>query len=118
MSEDKFYVDFDFDNNNEIVVINDKIKVAGAISYSLAKVIKPNEFGIDEETLEITGSLVTSYYTQDITKLETCRFILDGIEVYKEEFGSREENIVYRFNAEYARVKYQTAFEYAEEVEV
>lgn len=111
-----FYVDFDFDKNSEIVVINDKIKVIGAISYSLTKLNKENEYGLEEEILEIEGSLITNYYTQDITKLETCRYILDDIEVYKEEFGSREENIIYRFKAQYARVKYQTEFKVAETV--
>ena len=105
MSEEKSYVDFDEVKNN--IVINDRVKTTGAVTYSLSKVIEKDEYDIDVEALELEGRLVTSYYTQDIHKIETARYIIDDIEVIKEEFGSLEDSIVYTFKAKYGRVKYQ-----------
>lgn len=106
MNEDEFLVDFDEDK--DVVVINDKIKTKGAISYSISKEKTKNEYDLDVDTIVIKGILATPYYTQDIEKLETARYILNQIEVTKEEFGSKEDTVVYHFEAQFARVKYQT----------
>lgn len=105
MSEEKFYVGFDEVKSN--IVINDNIKVTGAVSYSLSKTVEKDEYGLDIEGFLIEGKLVTAYYSQDINKIETSRYIIDNIEVVKEEFGSFQDSVVYSFKATYARVKYQ-----------
>jgi len=38
-------------------------------------------------------------YLPDITSLENERYIISGIHVYQEDFGSEEDTIVYSFNA-------------------
>lgn len=98
----------DFDEDKEIIVINDTIETTGALNYSISKVKEKNDYELDTENILIEGIMVTEYYTQDIRKIETARYLLDNVEVEKEEFGSKEDNIVYRFKATFARVKYQT----------
>lgn len=106
-NDNNFKVSFDADS--DIVVINDKIKTRGAISYSIKKVKeKDPDYDIEYEVLKIEGVLATEYYTKDITKIETKRLIINDIDVYSEEFGSKEDIVIYKFNANFARVKYQT----------
>lgn len=97
-----------FDEEKEVIVINDNIKTLGAVSYSISKVKEKDEYGLDTDAIEITGILVTEYYNQEITKIETARYLIDDIDVEKEEFGSKEDRIAYHFKAKFARVKYQT----------
>lgn len=98
----------DFDEDKEIIVINDTIETFGALNYSISRIEDKDGYGLDTESILIEGIMVTEYYTQDIRKIETARYLLENVEVEKEEFGSKEDNIVYRFKATFARVKYQT----------
>lgn len=107
MNDDKFYVEFN--EPDDTIVINNSIKTKGAISYTISKETTKNEYDIDVESIVIKGILITPYYIQNIKKIETARFIVDNIDIVQEDFGSKDSNIVYKFKAEYARVKYQTA---------
>ena len=44
-------------------------------------------------------------YVQNINLIETDRYVIGGIDVYKEEFDSESDDIVYLFNATGIEVK-------------
>ena len=91
------------------IVINGEERVGGKIEFSM----KTNDAERDPLSSEeyysilMEGTLVTKYYETDITSLETRRYYIDGIEVYKEEFSSLTDDIFYSFRAKSIRVKYQ-----------
>ena len=62
----------------------------------------------DEEGMEyirVEGQMVTHKYIDDIFKIETHRYLLSDIEVYKETFGSDDFNILYEFIAKDYTIK-------------
>ena len=91
------------------IVINGEERVGGKIEFSM----KTNDAERDPLSCEeyysilMEGTLVTKYYETDIRSLETRRYYIDGIEVYKEEFSSLTDDIFYSFRAKSIRVKYQ-----------
>ena len=91
------------------IVINGEEKVGGKIEFSM----KTNDAERDPLSSEeyysilMEGTLVTKYYETDIKSLETKRYYIDGIEVFKEEFSSLTDDILYSFRARSIRVKYQ-----------
>lgn len=109
----KYVMKVDYEADDDIVVINGKIETRGALSYSIERIEYDNDYGLKQEGYEIRGVLVVPYYTQDIDTIETKRYLLQMVDVEKEEFGSKEDNVVYRFTCEISRVKYQTG-EYKE----
>lgn len=58
-----------------------------------------------EEDIIIAGSMTTHRYIDDISKIESSRYILTGVEVYNEVFGSEDFNILYNFTAKDLCVK-------------
>lgn len=70
------------------------IKVNGNVTFE-AELIEVNE----EERIQITGKMMTHKYIEEIEKIETHRYILTGIEVWRETFGSDDFNILYEFVA-------------------
>ena len=90
------------------IVINGEERVGGKIEFSM----KTNDAERDPLSSEeyysilMEGTLVTKYYETDIRSLETRRYYIDGIEVYKEEFSSLTDDILYSFRAKSIRVKY------------
>ena len=91
------------------IVINGEERVGGKIEFSM----KINEAERDPLSSEeyysilMEGKLVTKFYETDIRNLETRRYFIDGIEVYKEDFSSLTDDIIYSFKAKSIRVKYQ-----------
>lgn len=64
----------------------------------------------DEESGIVTGQMITGLcatreYIEDLYEIETERFVLTDVNVYKESFGSNEYMILYHFNAGDVRVK-------------
>lgn len=53
---------------------------------------------VDNEIV-ITGRMTTHKYIEDIDKIETHRYILKGVDVFKEVFGSDDFDILYEFIA-------------------
>ena len=98
-----------FDASPYEIVINGEEIVGGKIEFSM----KTNDTARDPLSSEeyysilMEGTLVTKYYETDIRSLETRRYYIDGIEVFKEEFSSLTDDILYSFRAKYIRVKYQ-----------
>lgn len=60
---------------------------------------------------QITGVIAMRDYYDSIDFIESERFILDGVEIYKEGFGSNEYPIYYYFTAEKLDVKPDTLHE-------
>lgn len=79
------------------LVINDNLLVNGKLSFERAL----NEEGT---AFIIQGVLSTHLYFDDIEKIDSNRFTLDGVEVYKETFGSDDYNILYHFTAKQLEV--------------
>lgn len=57
------------------------------------------------EYIRVEGQMVTHKYIEDIFKIETHRYLLSNIEVYKETFGSDDFNILYEFTAKDYTIK-------------
>ena len=57
------------------------------------------------EYIRVEGQMVTHKYIEDIFKIETHRYLLSDIEVYKETFGSDDFNILYEFIAKDYTIK-------------
>lgn len=90
-----------FDVSEEYIVINDNILTHGRFEFSNVKEIENNKIYIE-------GKLLTPYYEPDIKSVETRRYSVDNIDVYREDFGSLNDDVCYSFRATLSRVKYQT----------
>ena len=80
----------------KIIITNDnneEIQVEGKMTFKVSKAIK--EDGTD--TMICLGQLATHKYFEEITKIETDRFILENVEVTDETFGTNDFNILYEF---------------------
>lgn len=105
-------------NNNEInfllknwdekehnfIVINESIIVPGTMNIIIQKVVEKNK----KIYFKITGALETEYYEKEIRSLESSRYYVSDVDVISEEFGSLDDSVVYRFEAQYFTPKYQT----------
>ena len=115
---EKIYNLTDFDGANDEIVINGRIFAKG---HANVEIIKKDKATVDgyrhsQEYLEINGVLATEYYEKDIRTIETRRYYIEDIDVYKEQYGTKEDLIAYHFNAGSIVVKYQTG-EYEIELE-
>ena len=91
------------------IVINGEERVGGKIEFSM-KINDAERDPLSSEeycSILMEGKLVTKYYETDIKSLETKRYYIDGIEVFKEEFSSLTDDILYSFRARSIRVKYR-----------
>ena len=60
---------------------------------------------VNEEYILVRGQMVTHKYIEDIFKIETHRYLLSDIKVYRETFGSDDFNILYEFEAKDYTIK-------------
>lgn len=85
------------------IIVNDSLQVNGKLSFERSLVNEPFITSEGEEKIrqyfKIEGVFSTHLYFDDIEKLETNRFELIDVEVYKEVFGSDDYNILYYFTA-------------------
>lgn len=65
---------------------------------SITRISDPTE--INEFNTRTVGILSTHPYFEDIHTIETERYLLTGVEVQQEDFGSNDYNIKYSFTAE------------------
>lgn len=95
------YLITDFDNPyyDNKVIINGSIEVNGRVNVEAEK--------SEDNIITIKGILATVYYEGDIQTIETRRYFISNIDVYKEEYCTGEETIAYSFKAESVIVKYQ-----------
>lgn len=80
------------------ILINDNLAVNGKLTFARRK----NEEG---SAFIISGLLQTHLYIDDIKSLETPRFILKDVDVFEEDFGSDDYNIIYKFTCRNIDVK-------------
>lgn len=85
--------------------INDTFETYGLLSVNMRK--ENNEF-ITE------GILKTHLYLEEITELECDRFLVTGVDVQSESFGSTDPFIVYYFTFENIETYYED-LEYEED---
>lgn len=70
-------------------------KVNGQITFSDQLIeLEDNKRGI-----YISGKMTTHLYIDNIDKIETHRYILTGVNVIRETFGSNDFDILYEFEA-------------------
>lgn len=80
----------------KIIITNDnneQIQAEGKMTFKVSKAIKED----GTETMVCLGQLATHKYFEEITKIETDRFILENVEVTDETFGTNDFNILYEF---------------------
>lgn len=88
------------------IKINNTTEIKGRVSFE-------HSIYFDKEANEwkdggISGTLITHKYVDDISSIETDRYIIDGCTVHTESFGSDDFNIVYQFIADSCTVKPDT----------
>lgn len=74
-------------NENEEQVVN------GRMTFKVSKAIDEN----GDETIVCLGQLTTHKYFEEISRIETDRFILENVEVTDETFGTNDFDILYDF---------------------
>ena len=72
---------------------NDTLEVNGRMTFKVSKVVDEN----GDESMVCFGQLTTHKYFEEITKIETDRFVLNNVEVTEETFGTNDFNILYEF---------------------
>jgi len=82
------------------IVINDTRYARGKLSITRQADIKSNPTKI-----VVSGVLSIHRYFEEITQLETRRYILKGVNVYEEDYGSDDHSIIYKFIADELIVK-------------
>lgn len=75
----------------------------GALTFDREAVMDPDTGRIIGSS--ISGILAVHDYIEDITTIESERYLLKNVSVYKESFGSNEYMILYHFIAEDLTVK-------------
>lgn len=79
------------------IMINSSIPIEGEFSWSIEKSLNSHG-GVD--IVAIDGALTSKCgYLPEITQIENERYVLAGVNVYKESFGSEEDDMVYYFHA-------------------
>lgn len=85
------------------IIINDNLQVNGKLNIERSLIeesyIDSNGNSKIKQYLKIEGILSTHLYFEDIEKIETNRYELLDVEVYKEAFASDDYNILYYFTA-------------------
>ena len=79
------------------IVVNGDLKVNGKVTFR--RVVNEDKSGF-----VIEGIFSTHLYFENITSLDMSRFALKDIEVYEEDFGSDDYNILYHFKAKSLKV--------------
>ena len=75
------------------IIINNRVSANGNIS--VYRTLNETRDGFI-----ISGMFASHLYYEDIKSLESKRFKVSGVQVYQEDFGSDDYNILYRFIAD------------------
>lgn len=87
-----------------MIKINNSDKVVlGSVNFTRDAVYDERSGRVIGST--ITGMLATREYIEELHRIESERFILNGVDVFREGFGSNEYYILYHFNAKELTVK-------------
>ena len=109
MEDNKIIDLISFDASSYLIALNGDRFVGGQLFITMRRNDAPPDPLSSEPYLavEIEGTLITSYYEQNISSIETRRFFIDEVDVYEESFQSLDDDIIYKFRAGSVRVKYQ-----------
>ena len=77
------------DGNNEVFEVN------GRMTFKVSKAFDD----VGDEIMVCLGQLTTHKYFEEITKIESDRFVLENVEVTDETFGTNDFNILYDLRA-------------------
>jgi hypothetical protein len=82
------------------IKVNDKLTVEGkfSVATTVNNATKPPQ-------VQINGVFQSAEYIEEITKLENDRYVIAGVKISQESFGSEEEDIFYTFTAGSVKVK-------------
>lgn len=83
------------------IIINNSLEVKGKVSITREKDIDENNIII----LKCTGALSTHLYIDEIDTIETERFIIHNVDVFRESMGSDDYNIIYEFSSDDVEMK-------------
>ncbi len=89
------------------ILINGEILTEGKFVVSSTSNIEEDKIGIKRQQITITGELRTKYYEKTINELESIRYYVNDIWVKKEVFMSNDDTVIYEFQAQYFRRKFQ-----------
>ena len=82
------------------IIVNDTKSINGSFSVSV-------ELDSDARppVMIVKGSFQTGEYVEEITKLESARYIIKDVKVLFEAFGSDDDIIIYHYTAKSLIVK-------------
>lgn len=75
------------------IIVNDSLETEGNFTITCRKRTRSKD-GI---VYEFMGELIAPYYIEELMSLQNERYSVRGIDVYEEQFGSDDENILYLF---------------------
>jgi hypothetical protein len=93
--------------NNDQILINGEILTQGKFVTSIISNIEETNTGFKNQQITIKGELRTKYYIKELNELESIRYYVSGIFVTKESYMSNDDMIIYEFDAEYFKPKFQ-----------
>ena len=77
------------------IIINDEHQIEGDFTFKVSYDSTQNP-----PRVAIEGVMTsTEPYMEEINRIESARYLLEGVHVYTEEFGSSDKNIAYYFTA-------------------
>lgn len=79
------------------IIVNNELELNGKITI--------RRFFDENSKLHIEGSMATHFYVEEINTLETSRFLIRGINVQEEVYGSEDYDILYNFTASFLDIK-------------
>lgn len=63
----------------------------GEMSFSIEKV--------EDNNIVLTGTMLIKDYLEQIHSIESSRYLVQDIEILREDFGTNDSNILYTFSA-------------------
>lgn len=76
------------------IKINDKHNIKGKVSL-----VNELDDSSSPAVISYSGVLSTDLYIENIDKIETDKFIINGVRVYYESIGSETGEVLYQFTA-------------------
>lgn len=89
------------------ILINGEILTEGKFVSSTISNIESNKIGLKDQQIAIKGELRTKYYEKEINELESIRYYVGDIFVTKESFMSNDDTVIYEFEAQHFKPKFQ-----------
>lgn len=79
-----------------MILINNEIRIKGRFSFSIEQI---------GNAIICSGALTCHDYIEEITSIENYRYKLEDITIIKEDFGSHDYDVLYKFTAKKWAIK-------------